>query len=299
MPDSGTDGGGTSHDGSEGKRPIRLLHLSDVHFGAEDREALAAVEEFTKRIKPDAIIIAGDITQSGRRREFEAAREWFDKLGVPPIVAPGNHDTPVYHLPARMVAPFDRYQKYMTGLDAVGRLVELGGGLVRISAINTARGIQGRMNWADGVIALDDLEEALERLAGGPEGAWRILVCHHPLVEPSHAKIAVDTRRGGEALRRCAAAKVDAILTGHIHDAFAHPIEAARRPMVQMGSGTLSTRLRATRPAFCVIQIDGEHMVQDICTIDRNGLEIKRNYDSAKPGDPVIVQGGTPATEAR
>ncbi|HEV7691983.1 MAG TPA: metallophosphoesterase [Hyphomonadaceae bacterium] len=302
MPDSGTDGGGTAgSNGQDGgsRRPIRLLHLSDVHFGAEDREALAAVEEFTKRIKPDAIIIAGDITQSGRRREFEAAREWFDSLGVPPIVAPGNHDTPVYHLPARMIAPFDRYARYMTGLDAVGKLVELGGGLVRISAINTARGIQGRVNWADGVIALDDLEEALERLKGGPEGAWRILVCHHPLVEPSHAKIAVDTRRGGEALRRCAAAKVDAILTGHIHDAFAHPIEAARRPMVQMGSGTLSTRLRATRPAFCVIQIDGEHMVQDICTIDRNGLEIKRNYDSAKPGDPVIVQGGTPQAEAR
>lgn len=270
-----------------------------MHFGAEDREALAAVEQFIERIKPDAIIVAGDITQSGRRREFEAARQWFDKLGIAPIVAPGNHDTPVYHLPARMVAPFERYARYMTGLDAVGKLVELGGGLVRISAINTARGIQGRMNWADGVIALDDLEEALERLKGGPEGAWRILVCHHPLVEPTHAKIAVDTRRGGEALRRCAAAKVDAILTGHIHDAFAHALEAGRRSMVQMGSGTLSTRLRATRPAFCVIQIDGEHMVQEICTIDRNGLEIRRNYDSRQPQDPVAIQGGTHEAEAR
>ncbi|HVY90093.1 MAG TPA: hypothetical protein VG942_14580, partial [Hyphomonadaceae bacterium] len=52
------------------------------------------------------------------------------------------------------------------------------------------------------------------------------------------------------------------------------------RPMVQMGGGTLSTRLRASRPSFCVIEIDGEHMVQQIVTIDRNGLEIRRNYDS-------------------
>jgi 3',5'-cyclic AMP phosphodiesterase CpdA len=155
------------------------------------------------------------------------------------------------------------------------------------------------MNWADGVIALDDLDEALERLAGGPEGAWRILVCHHPLIEPSHAKISVDTRRGGEALRRCAAAKVDAIVTGHIHDAFAHPIEAARRPMVQMGSGTLSMRLRATRPSFCVIQIDGEHMVQEICTIDRNGLEIRRNYDSRDHEKPLAVQSGTQPVDVR
>jgi 3',5'-cyclic AMP phosphodiesterase CpdA len=279
MPDSGLK-----------RPPIRLLHLSDMHFGAEDLEALKAVEDFASHIKPDAVIIAGDITQSGRRREFEAARAWFDKLGVQPIVAPGNHDTPVFHLPARMVAPFNRYARYMAGLDAVGRLVELGGGLVRISAINTARGIQGRVNWADGVISLQDLEEALDRLAGGPEGAWRLLICHHPLLEPGHSKIAVDTLRGGEALRRCAAARVDAILTGHIHDAFAHPIEAARRPMVQMGAGTLSIRLRATRPSFCVISIDGEHLVQEIVTIDRTGLEIRRNYDSLDLESGTLMQ---------
>ena len=282
MPDSGVT-----------RNPLRLLHLSDVHFGTEDVEALASVEKFVASIKPDAIIIAGDITQSGRRREFEAARAWFDKLGVRTIVAPGNHDTPVFHIPARMVAPFERYAKYMRELDAVGKLVELGDGLVRISAINTARGMQGRVNWADGVIDLEDLEDALDRLSGGPEGTWRLLICHHPLAEPGHSKISVDTRRGGEALRLCAAAKVDAILTGHIHDAFAHPIKGVHRPMVQMGAGTLSTRLRATRASFCVMIIDGEHMVQEIVTIDRNGLEIRRNYDS------LSSQGGTLPEHAR
>jgi 3',5'-cyclic AMP phosphodiesterase CpdA len=282
MPDSGMT-----------RKPIRLIHLSDVHFGAEDADALKAVETFAAHIKPDAILIAGDITQSGRRREFEAARAWFDKLGIQPIVAPGNHDTPVFHLPARMVAPFDRYARYMSGLDAVGRLVELGDGLVRISAINTARGVQGRVNWADGVIDLKDLEDAVDRLAGGPRGAWRILLCHHPLVEPGNSRVSVDTRRGGEALRRCAAARVDAILTGHIHDAFAHAIEAAHRPMVQMGGGTLSVRTRATRASFCVVEIDGEHMVQEIITIDRNGLEIRRNYDS------LSLQSGTQSQPAR
>jgi hypothetical protein len=102
----------------------------------------------------------------------------------------------------------------------------------------------------------------------------------------------VDTRRGGEALRRCAVARVDAILTGHIHDAFAHPVEAVRRPMVQMGAGTLSTRLRATRPSFCVISIDGEHLVQEIVTVDRNGLEIRRNYDSLDPETGTLSQQG-------
>jgi 3',5'-cyclic AMP phosphodiesterase CpdA len=275
-------------------KPVRLLHLSDIHFGAEDDNALEVVGDFAARLKPDALIVAGDITQSGRRREFEAARAWFDRLGIQPIVAPGNHDTPALHLPLhlpmRVVAPFDRYARYMGELDAVGRLIELSGGMVRISAINTARGVQGRINWADGVIDLDDLEEALTRLADGPAGAWRVLVCHHPLREPGHSRISVDTRRGGEALRRCAAAHVDAILTGHIHDAFAHPIHSPRRQMVQMGSGTLSTRLRATRPSFCVVTIDGEHMVQEIVSIDRNGLEVHRNYDSRIHQPGLLLQ---------
>jgi 3',5'-cyclic AMP phosphodiesterase CpdA len=275
------------------RQPIRLLHLSDVHFGAEDLIALKAVEDFALHIKPDAIVIAGDVTQSGRRREFQAARAWFDKLGFRAIVAPGNHDTPIYHLPARVVAPFNRYARFMKGIDVVDRLVELGDGLVRISAINTARGIQGRVNWADGVIDLDDLRQALELLAGGPEEAWRLLICHHPLQEPGHSRIAVDTLRGGEALKLCEKAHVDAILTGHIHDAFAHPVASVRRPMVQMGAGTLSTRLRATRPSFCVISLDGEHMVQEIVIVDRNGLEIQRNYDS------LIFQGGTLSPQAR
>jgi hypothetical protein len=55
---------------------------------------------------------------------------------------------------------------------------------------------------------------ALDRLSKGPEDAWRLLICHHPLNQPQLAKITVDTKRGGEALKLCAAAKVDAIITG-------------------------------------------------------------------------------------
>ncbi len=45
MPDSGMT-----------RRPVRLLHLSDIHFGAEDREALAAFETLAARVKPEALL---------------------------------------------------------------------------------------------------------------------------------------------------------------------------------------------------------------------------------------------------
>lgn len=278
--------------------PVRLMHLSDIHFGREDRAALEATRTFAERIRPDAIIVAGDITQKGRRREFSEAREWFCGLDFPVIVAPGNHDTPLTHIAARMVNPFGRYARYMDGFDAVGRLVELHDGAVRICALNTARGMQARLNWADGVIDIDDLSESLDLLSKGPEDAWRLLICHHPLHEPGNSQVSVDTRRGGRALDLCAAAHVDAIFTGHIHDAFAHPISTTRRPMVQMGSGTLSIRTRATRAGFCVVQIEGGRLTQDVVEIEGDALEIRRNYDSLAT-QAVSVADGTPASPDR
>lgn len=260
---------------------ITLVHLSDVHFGREDRAALEHVADFTQRLKPDAVILAGDITQKGRRQEFAAAHEWLSSLKLPVIAAPGNHDTPLINMSARVLKPFDRYKRYMHGMDAVGRLIVLRGDEVRIAAINSARGVQGRLNWADGVIDLADLERALDLLADGPERAWRLLVCHHPLHEPGLSQVSVATRRGVDALKLCARAHVDAILTGHVHDAFAHAISNARRPMVQMGSGTLSTRLRATPPSFCVLQMENDTLTQDVVSIELTGLTVRRSYDSS------------------
>ena len=218
--------------------PVRLMHLSDIHFGHEDTNALKATAAYAKANRPDAIVVAGDITQQGRREEFAAARKWFDEFDVPVIVAPGNHDTPIIHLAARVTDPFGRYERYMEGLDSVGRLVELRDGAIRICALNTARGVQTRLNWADGVIDINDLTKVLDLLSAGPPETWLTMVCHHPLHEPGLSKVSVDTKRGRRALDLCAEAQVDAIFTGHIHDAFAHRLENSVAPSLLYFSNT-------------------------------------------------------------
>ena len=72
----------------------RLFHVSDVHFGAEDK---AAVDWFSATVhaeRPDAVIMTGDLTMRARRHEFEAAAKWLEGLGVPVTVEVGNHDLP-------------------------------------------------------------------------------------------------------------------------------------------------------------------------------------------------------------
>lgn len=120
--------------------PIRLLHLSDLHFGTEDVSALTQVENFAAHARPDGVLVSGDITQVGARSEFAAAQDWLRRIFGRPVVTPGNHDTPIFHLPARVFGAFERYKRMLGDMDATGQTIELADGRVRIGAINTARG---------------------------------------------------------------------------------------------------------------------------------------------------------------
>lgn len=266
----------------------RVLHLSDLHFGSEDRQAIEQVEIFAKHTKPDALLVSGDITQRGARVEFQAAADWFDKVGGHAVLTPGNHDTPLYNLPARMISPFERYCRYMGKYDAVGKLVELADGAVRVTAINTARGFQARRNWAEGVIDLDDFDDALKRLTGGKPDAWRVLLCHHPLAPPPGARIPVTTLRGRQALERAAQAGIDVVLTGHVHDAFAS--SAGNTSMSQLGSGTLSTRRRGSPPSFCVLDFSADALVQQVVHVEAGALSIVASHTITRRGANLGTQ---------
>ena len=88
---------------------IRLFHVSDVHFGAEDPAAIAWFSESVAREKPDAVIMTGDLTMRALPREFQAGGDWLRSLGVPVTLEVGNHDIPYYWDPLRrLIAPYSQ-----------------------------------------------------------------------------------------------------------------------------------------------------------------------------------------------
>ena len=87
-----------------------LFHLSDIHFGLEDRAALAWVERCIEAEQPAAICITGDLTMRARHREFAAACRWISALGPPVTVEVGNHDMPYFNLIERFVDPYRRFR---------------------------------------------------------------------------------------------------------------------------------------------------------------------------------------------
>ena len=56
----------------------RIIHLSDLHFGAHDPRLVEAVEARVDEAKPDLVVISGDFTQRARTEQFEEACRFLD-----------------------------------------------------------------------------------------------------------------------------------------------------------------------------------------------------------------------------
>ncbi|MDB5686153.1 MAG: Metallophosphoesterase [Rhizorhabdus sp.] len=230
---------------------IRLFHISDLHFGCEDAAALRWFETVVAAEAPDAIVVTGDLTMRARPAEFRAAGTWLKALGRPVTIKVGNHDLPYFDLFARFARPYRRYE-------AIERMIERPldlPGVVVVPLKTTAR-FQWRLNWSKGFVSKRSLQQALAAVAAAPADALILVACHHPLLEGG-TRMRSETRNGPPALEALAAAGVDAVLTGHVHDPFDLVRDVAGRPVRLIGAGTLSQRVRATRPSFNEIRIDG------------------------------------------
>ena len=227
----------------------RLFHISDVHFGVEDRSALAAVAEAIKLEKPDALVCTGDLTQRAKHSEYAAAARWLSSHGIPVVVEPGNHDMPYYNPMERFTDPYRRFRKLK---DAVGTTFETDD-LVLVSLKTTVRA-QRRFPWSDGVVTRSALAETLGRLNRVKDGDRHIIItAHHPLLGPAD-KPGNPTIGGDRAFTALATAGADAIMTGHVHVPFDEERTRDGHSMRMIGAGTLSTRLRhGAPPSYRVI----------------------------------------------
>ena len=260
-----------------------LFHLSDIHFGLEDRRALAWVVDEIARRRPDAVAITGDLTMRARHREFAAACAWIRALDVPVTVEVGNHDMPYFNPVERFVAPYRRFRAIK---ELVEREIDLPG--VAIVPLKTAARAQWRLNWSKGCVTKAALARCLAAIDALPQGTRALVACHHPLVEVGTRGTAL-TSGGNRALAELARRGVLAVLSGHVHDAFDLVQQTPEGPVRMIGAGTLSRRLRSTPPGFNELRLAGG----DITVTVRN-LEQVPSEDmmvGAVPADAVPPRG--------
>lgn len=233
---------------------LRLIQLSDIHFGFENATAVDAATAYVRRTPFDLLAISGDITQIGSEIEFAKAAAWLAALPGAKIATPGNHDTPWAGLVERMLMPWERYDRWIrphapATFDTPS--------LAALS-VNSARGWQIRLNWSKGEISRAQAKAAAAALEAAPSRARRVVVAHHPLVEFPGEPMTGRVRGGRRAAERLALSGADLVLSGHVHTPFVQALPFGDRRTFAVGAGTLSRRERGEPPGFNVIDIDGD-----------------------------------------
>ena len=121
---------------------------------------------------------------------------------------------------------------------------------------NTARGVQPRANWSKGQISARQAKEAAAWLDRAGPACLRIVAVHHPLLEMLGGPMTGKVWGGSAAAEAFAQARVDLVLSGHIHAPFALPYPFVDRRTYAVGAGTLSVRERGVPAGFNVVQIE-------------------------------------------
>lgn len=217
------------------------IHITDLHRGTREAPALDdALVALCHELSPEFVIASGDLANRGRGVELEQARALLDRLPVPTLAVPGNHDIP-YTLPARLTRPWDRFVSVFGTTDPVLR-----------TANAVVCGLNSAQPWRHqgGRLDAGRLAAAATALRDAPANSLRVVVCHHHLAgAPWRASRKFPLKHRDATLQALSAAGAELVLGGHIHQSTAverHAFEALDATVA--GSLVLSTAPGFGRP---------------------------------------------------
>jgi 3',5'-cyclic AMP phosphodiesterase CpdA len=235
---------------------IRILHLSDPHFGAADSGIARIFLKSAAAMKPDLVILSGDLSMRARRSELHAARHFVNELPQPTLVIPGNHDIPLINQPFdRFFRPFKRYQELIAP-ELEPELTHRG---VHVVSLNSTRAFGLHTDWSEGRLCQRQLTRMEQQFLGSPPGHFRILVLHHPLLELQVAGRQV-VKPLKELMESIENSRVDLVMCGHFHRSqiLAVGLTDQWRAVISQAPTVCSTRLQGEPQGFHEILLDAE-----------------------------------------
>lgn len=241
-----------------------LLHLSDTHFGTEQPVVVEALVALAAQLRPELVVLSGDITQRARPPQFRAAKAFVDRLGAPVLAIPGNHDIALFDLWSRLTRPYQGFASVF-GIDLEPVYVSPDWLVVGVNTTRARRHRHGEVSGAQ-------IARVAHLLASAQPEQLRVVVVHQPAAVP-HAAERINLLRGhANATRVWADAGADLVLGGHIHLPYTLQLGGlARRLCVAQAGTAVSSR---TRPD-----------VPNSVNVLRWGAEVDRTLRSDQP-DP-------------
>lgn len=265
-------------------RPVVIAQISDLHCGSQyhiPSLATRVVDEINE-LRPDALVVTGDLTDMGFRQEFKVAHRLISRMEVENVlVLPGNHD-------ARNVG--DLHFEELFG----SRSTELRFRSVRIVGLDSSepdldagRIGRNRYRWIE------------ERFSEPDE--FKIVALHHHLLPvPGTGRERNIVYDAGDVLRVLGGSGCDVVLCGHKHVPHVWRLE----DMIVVNAGTAcSHRLRGmTRASYNILEITEDrvkvilkHPFSEPETVADFERDLRReclwkpseDYSTAGPDDPA------------
>lgn len=232
---------------------LRIAHLSDPHFGTIMPGVREGLLQTLSELKPDLILITGDITQRARRKQFRQAKEFTHQFAQGQVIAvPGNHDIPLFNIFERLFNPYRGFKKLFKD--------QLEKDFIRGDVLVTGLNSTNRFRHVQGDFDIPHLERRLTK--DRQKTKVHIAAFHHPMdcAKPSDEKNLLKGRLATIKLfdEHC----VDLVVGGHIHDPYVTLSKVrypdTKRTMILTVAGTcLSWRTRPGAPnSFNFIEVD-------------------------------------------
>src|ERR1051325_2514883 len=184
---------------------MKLVQISDLHIGGLFKQDAfnTIVKEVNDDLKPDVIIISGDLTDDGLLFQFEQARKEIDRFNCPNlIVFPGNHD--YRHTGYLLFKKFFPFTKQIYEFDDNIVVVTLG---------------TARPDRDEGEVGHRQSIWMEETLGKYNNFKTKIVAMHHHLIaipDTGYTNV-VGISDAGDALRACLESGVDVVICGHKH----------------------------------------------------------------------------------
>jgi Icc protein len=191
---------------------MHIVQISDLHIGGLFKQNAFddIVNEINSELKPNAIIISGDLVDEGIIYQYEKAQKEIQRFDCPNIIIlPGNHD---YRHTGYLL-----FKKFFPSTSR--HVWELDNGNIVIFTIGTAR--PDRDEGEVGHRQILWMEKTMSNYSEEIRGRKRvkIVAMHHHLVaipDTGYTNL-VGVLDAGDMLRACLESGVDLVVCGHKH----------------------------------------------------------------------------------